>query len=155
MYIHAGLTEKTGQQGDQGNTDEGNTTTGHKLFYTLGLGAGVVLAVTFQKVDAAPYAERTAEGYNEGLQSFDCRVEEFHIYFTFPDTFCAVHKLLIIGWDIWNPGSARMGGVRCLRVRVVPKFHLPYIKNFRRLRFSGFGDFINIKIIVGFCLEFG
>ena len=30
-----------------------------------------------------------------------------------------------------------------------------YNKNFRRLRFSGFGNFINIIGIVGFCLEFG
>ncbi len=28
-------------------------------------------------------------------------------------------------------------------------------KNFRLLQLSGFGDFINIKSIVGFCLEFG
>ena len=28
-------------------------------------------------------------------------------------------------------------------------------KNFRQLHFSGFGDFINIIGIVGFCLEFG
>jgi len=81
--------EKTGEKRNQGNTDQGNTTTGDKLLYTLRLGAGVVLAVPFQKVDAAPYAERTAKGYDKSLQGFDCRIEEFHIYFTFPDTFCA------------------------------------------------------------------
>ena len=89
MYIHAGLTEKAGQQGNKGNTDEGDTATGDKLFNALRLCPRVIRTISFQKVDAAPNTERTAKGYNEGLQGFDCRIEEFHIYFTFPDTFCA------------------------------------------------------------------
>ena len=71
--------QQTGQQGDQSNADEGNTAAGNKLLDTLGLGAGVVGTIPFQKVDTAPYTERTAEGYNEGLQSFYRRIEEFHI----------------------------------------------------------------------------
>ena len=32
----------------------------------------------FQQVDAAPHAEAGTEGHNEGLQNFDCTIEEFH-----------------------------------------------------------------------------
>ena len=85
----SGSAEKTGEKGDKGNTDQRNTAASHKLLNALRLSTGIILTISFQKVDAAPYAERTAKGYNEGLQGFDCRIEEFHIYFTFPDTFCA------------------------------------------------------------------
>ena len=87
ICVHVGSAQQAGQQGNQGNADQGNSTTGHKLLYALRLGAGVVLAISFQKVDAAPNTERTAKGYNEGLQSFDCRVEEFHIVSPFPTHF--------------------------------------------------------------------
>ena len=40
--------------------------------------AGVVVAVTFQQVDDAPYAETGAEGDNEGLENGDCLIEKFH-----------------------------------------------------------------------------
>ena len=46
----------------------------------LTFGAGVVIAISFQQVDTAPYAERAAERHNEGLESADCRVEEIHIF---------------------------------------------------------------------------
>ena len=49
----------------------------------MSIGTGVVIAISFQQIDSAPYAERAAESYNEGLESTDCRVEEIHI-FTFP-----------------------------------------------------------------------
>ena len=39
----------------------------------------MVSGISFQKVNAAPYTERTAESNNEGLESFDCGVKEFHI----------------------------------------------------------------------------
>ena len=74
-----GSAEKTGEKGDQGNTDEGNPSSRDKLLNALRFSTGVVAAISFQKVDAAPNTERTAEGYNEGLKGVDCRVEEFHI----------------------------------------------------------------------------
>ncbi len=40
--------------------------------------AGVVVAVTFQQVDDAPYAETGTEGDNEGLENGDCLIEKFH-----------------------------------------------------------------------------
>ena len=101
MYIHAGLTEKARQQGDQGNADEGNTTTGHKLFYALGLCPRIILPISFQKVDATPNTERTTEGYNESLQSFDCRIEEFHIL-PFPTHFVSLFDLVSIDGKIYG-----------------------------------------------------
>ena len=80
-----GSSEKTGEKRNQGNTDEGNPSSRDELLDTLRLGTGVVLPVTFQKVDAAPYTECTAECHNESLKSFDCRVKEFHTDFRGPD----------------------------------------------------------------------
>ena len=75
----SGSAEKTGEKGNKGNTDQRNTAASHKLLNALRLSTGIILTISFQKVDSAPNTERTAEGYNEGLQSFDCRVKEFHI----------------------------------------------------------------------------
>ena len=38
----------------------------------------VVVAVTFQQVDDAPYTETGTEGDNEGLENGDCLIEKFH-----------------------------------------------------------------------------
>ena len=45
---------------------------------TMSIRAGVVVAVTFQQVDDAPYAETGTEGDNEGLENGDCLIEKFH-----------------------------------------------------------------------------
>ena len=37
MYIHAGLAQQTGQQGNQGNTDQGNPSSRNKLLNALRL----------------------------------------------------------------------------------------------------------------------
>ena len=70
--------EQTTQQRDQGGADQGDTAAGHQLLHTLALRAGVVATIPFQKVDTAPHAEAGAQSNNEGLQDFDCAVEEFH-----------------------------------------------------------------------------
>ena len=44
----------------------------------MSIRAGVVRTVTFQQVDAAPHAEAGAQSHNEGLQDFDCAIEEFY-----------------------------------------------------------------------------
>ena len=54
------------------------TAAGHELLHALALRAGVVRAITFQQVDAAPHAEAGAQSNHEGLQDFDCRVKKFH-----------------------------------------------------------------------------
>lgn len=38
------------------------------------------IAISFQQVNAAPYAERASEYDNESLKSIDCRIEKIHIY---------------------------------------------------------------------------
>ena len=44
----------------------------------MSIGRGVVLAVAFQKVDAAPHAKAAAQGDDQGLQYVDGTVEELH-----------------------------------------------------------------------------
>ena len=46
--------EKPGEQWYKDHADYGYTSTGHELLHALALGAGVVVAVTFQQVDNAP-----------------------------------------------------------------------------------------------------
>ena len=57
----------------------GYTSTGHELLHALALGAGVVVAVTFQQVDNAPDTETGTERDNEGLKNGDCLFKKCHI----------------------------------------------------------------------------
>ena len=45
----------------------------------MSIGSGVVIAITFQKVDNAPHTEASAESDHEGLQNINSRVKEIHI----------------------------------------------------------------------------
>ena len=72
------LAEQTGQQGHEGDADQRNAATGHQLLHTLGLSAGVVVAVTFQQVDDTPNAQTGTQSDNEGLQNTNSRVKKFH-----------------------------------------------------------------------------
>ena len=47
----------------------------------MSIRAGVIIAITFQQVDAAPHAEASAQSNNEGLKHFDSRVKEIHSHF--------------------------------------------------------------------------
>ena len=73
------LAEQTAQQGDQGDANQGNTAASHELLHPLTLGAGVVVAVTFQQVDNAPDTETGTERDNEGLKNGDCLFKKCHI----------------------------------------------------------------------------
>ena len=44
----------------------------------MSIGTGIVIAITFQKVDDTPHAETGTEGDNEGLENGDCLIEKFH-----------------------------------------------------------------------------
>ena len=44
----------------------------------MSIRAGVVVAISFQKVDDAPHAETGTEGDNEGLENGDCLIKKFH-----------------------------------------------------------------------------
>ena len=72
------LAEQTGQQGHEGDADQRNAATGHQLLHTLGLRAGVVVAVTFQQVDDTPNTQTGTQSDNEGLQNTNSRVKEIH-----------------------------------------------------------------------------
>ena len=71
--------EQPGEQRYKNHTNNGYTSTGHKLLHALRFGAGVVVAVTFQQVDDTPDAETSAEGDNEGLKNGDSLIEKCHI----------------------------------------------------------------------------
>ena len=47
----------------------------------MSIGAGVVVAVTFQQVDDAPHAETGTEGDNESLKNGYCAIEKCHNIF--------------------------------------------------------------------------
>lgn len=64
--------EKPGEQRYKDHAYHGYTSTGHELLHALALGAGVVVAVTFQQVDNAPDTETGTERDNEGLKNGDC-----------------------------------------------------------------------------------
>ena len=49
----------------------------------MSIGGRVVLAVTFQKVDAAPYAQATAQGDDQSLQNVDSVSKKAHIHISF------------------------------------------------------------------------
>ena len=44
----------------------------------MSIGAGVVVAVTFQQVDDTPDAETSAQSDNESLQNGDCLIKKCH-----------------------------------------------------------------------------
>ena len=46
----------------------------------MSIRAGIVVSISFQQINAAPYAERASECYNESLKSIDCRIEKIHMY---------------------------------------------------------------------------
>ena len=48
---------------------------------TMSIGAGVVIAISFQKVNAAPHAEAGAQGNHQGLKSRNCGLKKCHIGF--------------------------------------------------------------------------
>src|SRR5699024_5451091 len=53
--------QQPGQQGNEGQADQGDTTARDKLLDALAFGCRVILPVTFQQVHAAPHTEGTAE----------------------------------------------------------------------------------------------
>ena len=70
---------KPGEQRYKDHDYHGYTSTGHELLHALALGAGVVVAVTFQQVDNAPDTETGTERDNEGLKNGDCLFKKCHI----------------------------------------------------------------------------
>ena len=71
--------EKPGEQRYKDHAYHGYTRTGHELLHALALCTGVVVAVTFQKVNDAPDTETGTERDNEGLKNGDCLFKKCHI----------------------------------------------------------------------------
>ena len=71
--------EQPGEQRYKAHAYHAYTSTGHELLHALALGAGVVVAVTFQQVDNAPDTETGTERDNEGLKNGDCLFKKCHI----------------------------------------------------------------------------
>ena len=61
--------EQPGEQRYKNHTNNGYTSTGHKLLHALGFGARVVVAVTFQQVDDTPDTKTSAQSDNESLKN--------------------------------------------------------------------------------------
>ena len=53
--------EQTGEERYESGTDQGDSAAGHELLHTLGLGAGIIVAISFQKVDGAPDTKACSE----------------------------------------------------------------------------------------------
>ena len=49
----------------------------------MSIGRGVVLAVAFQKVDAAPHAQAAAQGDDQSLQNVNSVGKKAHIHISF------------------------------------------------------------------------
>ena len=74
------LTEQIGKQGNEGGADEGHTAAGHELLHTLGLSAGVIVAVAFKQIDRAPNAKTGTESDNKSLKDTDSGLKKCHIH---------------------------------------------------------------------------
>ena len=70
--------EQPGEQRYKNHTNNGYTSTGHKLLHALALGAGVVVAVTFQQVDDTPDTKTSAQSDNESLKNGNCLFKKCH-----------------------------------------------------------------------------
>ena len=70
--------EQPGEQRYKDHADYGYTSTGHELLHALALGAGVVVAVTFQQVDDTPDTKTSAQSDNESLKNGNCLFKKCH-----------------------------------------------------------------------------
>ena len=75
--------EQTAQQGDQGDTNQGNTAASHQLLHALTLGRGVITAVTLHQVDGTPHAQTGTQSNHQSLQNVHCTVKEFNSKISF------------------------------------------------------------------------
>ena len=74
--------KEAAEQRNEGGADQGDTATGHELLDTLGLRAGVIVAVAFHEVDNAPHAKTSSDCDYKGLQNCDCTLKKCHMCYT-------------------------------------------------------------------------
>ena len=70
--------EQPGEQRYKNHTNNGYTSTGHELLNTLGFGARVVIAITFQQVDDTPDTKTSTQSNNESLKNGNCLFKKCH-----------------------------------------------------------------------------
>ena len=70
--------EQPGEQRYKNHTNNGYTSTGHKLLHALRFSARVVVAVTFQQVDDTPDTKTSAQSNNERLKNGNCLFKKCH-----------------------------------------------------------------------------
>ena len=70
--------EQPGEQRYKNHTNNGYTSASHELLHALALGAGVVVAVTFQQVDDTPDTKTSAQSDNESLKNGNCLFKKCH-----------------------------------------------------------------------------
>ena len=70
--------EQPGEQRYKNHTNNGYTSTGHKLLHALALCARVVIAVTFQQVDDTPDTKTSTQSDNESLKNGNCLFKKCH-----------------------------------------------------------------------------
>jgi hypothetical protein len=69
---------RTAESSGRGQADECDAATGHELLHALRLGSGIVVTITFEKIDCAPDTEASAQRDYEGLKNVNSRVKESH-----------------------------------------------------------------------------
>ena len=70
--------EQPREQRYKNHTNNGYTSTGHKLLHALRFGARVVVAVTFQQVDDTPDTKTSTQSDNESLKNGNCLFKKCH-----------------------------------------------------------------------------
>ena len=70
--------EQPGEQRYKNHTNNGYTSTGHKLLHALRFSARVVVSVTFQQVDDTPDTKTSAQSDNESLKNGNCLFKKCH-----------------------------------------------------------------------------
>ena len=76
--VEASSAEETAEQRNEGGADQSDTAAGHQLLDTLGLRAGVIVAVAFEQVDDTPDTETGTDGDDEGLENRYSRSKKSH-----------------------------------------------------------------------------
>ena len=63
----------------------------------MSIRAGIVVAVTLEKIDCTPYGKTCAKGDDQCLQYYDCGVEEFHVFSSSRFDFVVIKTALLGG----------------------------------------------------------
>ena len=79
MFLSFPKLKETGKLGNELTADQDDATAGHELLDALALRAGVIITVTFQKVDNTPNTEASADSGHEGLKDLNAAAEKSHI----------------------------------------------------------------------------